>query len=481
MEFTIGLDLGREWIKIVQLTPDKKILRLGKIPVPEETDQTKLPTLIAGRIDELFKSLKLPRENIVVNFRGSHVLARTYLPPSTQPDAFERWFVESIETMIPGTPISDVVYSYDILPSGRVLIAFARIKEIEKLLSILNNCGITPLSIDASCLALFDCFHNHHLIRSKQNLAVVDINSTATYILMIKDGEPYVSVEIPLGGKNIGKGRNKHRDFANQLGIQIIKNFDYYTQKEQFRIERLLLTGDYARGPGMKKQLQNAVGIKTELADPFKYNNIEIPPKHDPRDNHFYAQTLGLALKGFNPSKINLIPHETREKYKVDETIRKRVRFFKRTPLAVIPLAAIMMLITLFFGSNNTRISRNIRDLEAKRNNLSAFTTEEIAIKDRIRKLNTINRNRRNWAKLLYEMGRAAPEGLYFKELTTDERLIPNGTSSLRKTRLVIEGSASDQKNMLELIKNLEPNYKNIVIDNIKGEGSCDFQISLGI
>jgi Tfp pilus assembly PilM family ATPase len=218
MESVIGFDLGRDWIKILQLTPGKKILRLGKIPIPEETDNAKLPAIVVNRINELFKSLKLPKENIVVNFRGSHVLARTYLPPSTQSDAFEHWFVESIETMIPGTPISEVIYSFDLLPSGRALIAFARIREIEKLLSILNCCGITPVSIDASCLALYDCFRDHPLIQSKQNQAIVDINSTATYILLVKDGEPYISAEIPLGGKNISKGRDKYRNFAYQLG-----------------------------------------------------------------------------------------------------------------------------------------------------------------------------------------------------------------------------------------------------------------------
>ena len=481
MESVIGFDLGRDWIKILQLTPGKKILRFGKIHIPEEADQAKLPDVVVDRINELFKSLKLPKENVIVNFRGSHVLARTYLPPSTQPEVFERWFVESIETMIPGTPISEVVYSYDLLPSGRALIAFARIKEIEKLLSILNCCGITPVSIDASCLALYDSFRGHPLIQSRKNLAIVDINSTATYILLVKDGEPYVSAEIPLGGKTIGKGRDKYRNFANQLGSKIVKNFDYYTQKEEIRIERLLLTGDYACDTGMKKHLQNAVGIKTELADPFKYTSVEIPPNHDPGENHYYAQALGLAIKGFSPSKINLIPHETREKHKTGETFRRRVRTFRRSLLAVIPLAVGLIFLTLFFGSSNTHMSRNIRDLEAKKNLLSSLASEEVALNARIRKLNTLNRNRQNWAKLLYDIGRAVPEGLYFKELTTDDRLIPNGTSTLRKTRLVIEGSASDQKNMLELIKNLEPNYKDIFINNIKGEGSCDFQISLGI
>lgn len=155
MSKSVGLDLGRGWIKALEINQDLELLKIGKIKVPRNTNKEERELYIS-KIKELFQSLNLSRDNITINIRGSFILARTYLPPSSNKDDFEQWFVDSIESIIPGTPIEDVIYSYELLTSGRALIAFAKRKEIERHLEMLKSCAIIPASIDASCLALYE-------------------------------------------------------------------------------------------------------------------------------------------------------------------------------------------------------------------------------------------------------------------------------------------------------------------------------------
>jgi hypothetical protein len=208
---SVGLDLEKGWIKVVEISSDLKLTNIGRIRIPrsDKEDTRNEQELYAAKINELFSNLKIARENVVSNIRGSYILARTYLPPSKDKDEFERWFVKSIESIIPGTPIEDVVYSYELLPSGRALIAFARRTEIEKQLEMLKTCTIVPVLIDASCLALYDAFSPHPWIQKKENVAILDIGTYSTGVLIIKDGEAFGSNAISLGGKDLIKGKDR--------------------------------------------------------------------------------------------------------------------------------------------------------------------------------------------------------------------------------------------------------------------------------
>lgn len=177
------------------------------------------------------------------------MLARTYLPPSTNKEPFERWFVEAIESIVPGIPVKDIVYSFDLLASGRALIAFARLPEIEKQSALLKQCSIIPLAIDAACLALYDAFSLHPWVKTKENFAIVDIGSRSSDLLIVKDGEPFGANEINFGGKDLMKGKERHKKFATELGVNLARVFNHYEEKDNVRIQDLLIVGDYANLP----------------------------------------------------------------------------------------------------------------------------------------------------------------------------------------------------------------------------------------
>jgi Tfp pilus assembly PilM family ATPase len=278
---SVGLDLEKGWIKVVEISSDLKLTNIGRIRIPksDREDTRNEQELYAAKINELFSNLKLTRENVVSNIRGSYILARTYLPPSRDKDEFERWFVKSIESIIPGTPIEEVVYSYELLPSGRALIAFARRKEIEKQLEMLKSCNIIPVSVDASCLALYDAFSPHPWIQKKENVAILDIGTYSTGVLIIKDGEAFGSNAMSLGGKDLIKGKDRANKFALDMDNDLAKIFTFYEKKENLRIQNIIITGKYATIPGLRKNLATKFNYTVELGDPFSLHKIVLPKK----------------------------------------------------------------------------------------------------------------------------------------------------------------------------------------------------------
>lgn len=478
---SVGLDIGWKNIKAVELTDDFKVTKIGKIEIPRpiKGDENEI---YAAKIKELFDAQRFSMDNVIINLRGSYILARTYVPPSSNKDDFERWFVESIESLIPGAPISDVIYGHQFLDSGRVLISFARLGVVKNRIKILEACGIFPAAIDASCLALYHAFENHGWIKEKRNFAIIDIGGLKTDLLIVKEGEPFVSTEIAFGGRDIKRGRDKHKVFVQTLAAKLEKTFNFYKDKEGLKVEGLIFVGDYSKIPGLKKNLSNILKIKIEIGRAFKLQKIGLPSGFNNRHRQYYAQAFGLALKGLNNKKgINLMPHETKELYKAWQFDKRTRNFFKKSArFSGFILITLIFLLGILLN-NHRRISREVENLKLERNELLYVNNEEKELTSKILKLKQLGNERFLWSQILYNLGKAVPTGVYFKDISTEFRLVSTGEKPVKERKVVVEGDARNSETVIKFIKNLEKYFKNIVVDKIKGESMCEFKISLTI
>jgi Tfp pilus assembly PilM family ATPase len=480
MPKSVGLDLGWGWIKAVEINQDLELLKIGKIKVPRNTNRDE-KELYISKIKELFQSINLSRANVIINIRGSFILARTYLPPSSNKDDFEQWFVDSIESIIPGTPIEDVIYSYELFPSGRALIAFAKRKEIEKQLEMLKSCSIIPASIDASCLALYDAFLPHPWMRKKKNFAILDIDAYSTGILIIKHGEAFASNIINYSGMISKKGKERDKKLILYISINLEKLFEFYKQKENLKIQNIIIVGTYSTIPGLRKNLKTKYGYKIGLGNPFLYHNIKLPKAYNKRQNPVYAQALGLAVKGLSKKGIDLIPYEIKESHKIS-LYNKRTKKIAKLSAIFSGLISIAMIILLMSVSNsNKELSNQVTELKSKKESLTYINGEQTLLANKLLNLKQLTKKMIPWSEILYDLGKNVPPGIYFKEITTESRLVTTGTKVEKKIRVVVEGNSQSQRIVLNYIKNLERKFKDIVIKNIKGEAKCEFKISIGI
>jgi type IV pilus assembly protein PilM len=479
MNISVGLDIGWKDIKAIELSDGFKVTRISKIKIPRPIngDETEI---YSTKISELLKTHKLSRDNVIINLRGSPILSRTYAPPSKNHDDFEQWFVDNIESLIPGTPISDVVYDYDFLDSGRVLISFARLSTVENKLKVLKACNIIPKAIDASCLALYHAFDKHRWVREKKTFAILDIGAYSSDLLVVKNGEPYISTEISFGGKDLKKGKDRHNIFIQELAIRLERNLQYYHTKENLTIERLIAVGDYSRIPGLKKQVGTILSVKTEIGNPFRSQKIILPSDFSHKNAGQYAQALGLALKGMNSKiGINLMPAEVKEQHRQWHFEKRAKQFFKKSVVAAGIGFVIMVFLLVVLARANNKITREVENLSAQRNELSSVDSRETELNSKIQKLMSLNNAPYFWSQMLYNLGKTVPEGMYLKTIATETRLVSSGSKPEKQTSIVIEGDARDNETVLMYLKNLERYFNNIAVDKMKKEVRCEFKLSL--
>jgi Tfp pilus assembly PilM family ATPase len=479
MNIYVGLDIGWKDIKVVEITEDFKVTKIvrAEISRPIEGSEDKQ---YAEKIKELFSKQKLSKENVVISLHGSHILARTYLPPSKNRDDFETWFVASIEDLIPGTPIADVIYDYEFLESGRVLISFARLGAVEDKIKILKESNIIPKAIDGACLALYHAFDNHLWIKESKNFAILDIGVYSSDLLITKEGEPFISTEILFGGKDLKKGKDCHKLYAQDLAINLEKIFHYYNTKEGLNIEGLILVGDYSKIPGLKKNLNQILGVEVQIEDPFQLKKIDLPADFDSKKSNEYTQALGLALKGLSTKMgINLMPSEMKDSYQVWKFDKGACNFFHKNIMIFGIIFVVFLFLLVVTLKINSDIVGEIDGLKAKRNELAYIDTEVNELNEKISKLRRFGTEPFFWSQMLYNLGNAVPEGLYLKSIATESRLVSAGARPQKKTRVVIEGDARNNETVLKFLKNLEKYFKDIAIDKMKEELRCEFVISL--
>lgn len=479
MPNSVGLDIGKEWIKVVEVSPDRKLVKIGREKIVNKDSEDKV--LYVKRITSLFKRLNLSKNNVVVNLRGSFIVARTYLPPSADKDAFEHWFVESIESIIPGTPIEDVIYSYELLPSGRALIAFARRQEVYKQLKMLEACKIHPISIDASCLALYDSFASHPWVKAKQNIAVLDIGNSSTSVLIIREGEAFSSNSINYDDINLLRNKERSNKLSNYLNDELKKIFMFYQEKDDFKVPNIIITGDHSIIRGLRKNLAAQMHCKVEIGNAFALLKRQLPDNHNRRENPIYGQTLGLALKGLTKKGIDLMPYETKEMRRASQKQKKFKDFARISVFSAAFICMIMAILLLFMSQYKNRLSKQLTALANEKSSLEFVNVEQKLLTDKLTILKQLSLTRIPWSKVLYDLGSCVPEGLYFDEISTYSRLVAHEQTAERNTRVVIQGSATSQKVAMNFIKQLEANFNDIVIENMSGDNKCVFKISLGL
>ncbi len=205
----------------------------------------------------------------------------------------------------------------------------------------------------------------------------------------------------------------------------------------------------------MRKHLKIQLESNIKIDDPFSLHKILLPKGHNKKENPTYAQALGLALKGLSKKdeEIDLTPYEVKELHRISLSAQKLERLAKISVIFIGLISLALIFILFFMLKNNNTLSCEIVGLEKKRAELAKVINTQNLLAGRITKLKEWSSKSIHWSEILYNLGITVPQGIYFKEISTDLRLVSPGTTAERETRVVIEGNATSQNNVLEFIK----------------------------
>lgn len=339
----LGIDIGTSDIKIVELHIENKRPKLFTYGVIS-TDYSIAQDLPGKEIGEIAKRLKLLVKKArcqsqhasaaLPNFSVFNAVVSFPVMKKGDLDRAVQWEVKKLMNL----PVEEIRLEWKILESQKktapspfvnVLILAAPVKLIEQYASVFEKAELNLTGIETEAFAL-----ERSLIgNDPAPILIVDIGGTTTDMIVVSSGVPLVNRSVQVGGKSltndlvrrlgisIDEAEQVKRDFAGFSGdnqSMLFSEFDgffgqfineirfsldlYEKQKlnyaQSMGVEKIILTGGSSLLPILAEHIEEALGIKTFVGDPWarvvypselKSLLQEIGPR--------FSAAIGLAMK----------------------------------------------------------------------------------------------------------------------------------------------------------------------------------------
>lgn len=336
----IGLDIGTTAIKLVELDRagnSYKLEAVGVAATPPKgllseasLDQMALADAIKKLCVEAKVSTKLVNVALPENLVFTRVIDMPALSDKELSSAI-RW---EAEQYIP-IPLSEAVLDYEIMgknpgergePRMQVFLVAAQTSLIAKYQKILTSAGLTIAAIETETLA-----QSRALLEPSTAAPVtmvVSVGSDRTNVFIAKGQNILVAYTIPTGGKGLTRalasdlnvdqmqaeeykktyGLNKDvlsgkigttvRPLLDNLVIELRRTMSFYQAKNaEEPIRRVVLVGGSAKLPDFVVFLTEAIGIETQIGDPWQKVSDKKKLATIPYDPILFSEAVGLALK----------------------------------------------------------------------------------------------------------------------------------------------------------------------------------------
>ena len=279
---TVGLDIGTQQIKAVELRPGKSgrlaVAAVGVAPTPAGVLQNNIitdPQLMGQAIKQLLRESGITAKRAVGSVAGqSAVVVRIIeVPKMTDAELKEtmRWEVERhvpfapSETVIDYQPLASTDPLADANPNMEVLLAVAQQDVIANFVDTVFAAGLDPVAIDIEPLAVsravLDLADGRPVVRAAapppaadpgefgapvvdtaahETVAVVNIGATNTDINIYQDGQLAFPRSLPLAGDSLT------RAIADMLGYPLEQAERFKREYAAVQLDRMAVyTGTY--------------------------------------------------------------------------------------------------------------------------------------------------------------------------------------------------------------------------------------------
>lgn len=316
----VGLDIGSNTIKLVQLSETKRGYRLEKFGMAQLDPELIVDGTVmdAGRVAEVIRALvaeqKVKVKDVALSVSGHSVIVKKIHVPYMSEDELEESIRWEAEQYIP-FDINDVNIDFHILGSTEgeenrdhmnvVLVAVKKDK-LNEYTALVTDAGLTPAIVDVDAFTLENMYCINYEPGESEVTALVNIGASVMNINIVKQGQFVFTRDISIGGNrytetlqkelNIGyeeaealkrgerveevdpdAARAVVESINSELAAEVVRSFDYFkTTSVHDKVDRVLLSGGCSKTPGLAGFLSDQLSIPVEMANPF--NRIEINP-----------------------------------------------------------------------------------------------------------------------------------------------------------------------------------------------------------
>lgn len=328
----VGIDIGTSTIKGVQVK-NKTLAAYYQGPASGVSMTSENPNdlkKISESLKKFFNDGKFKTRSVVTSVPESQVFTRVITLPQMGEAEVASAVQNEAQQYVP-MPLDQAVLDYEILGTSEVqansvdvlLVAVPKTLT-QKYLQIIQNAGLTPLSLETETIALSRSVVGD----STQPVMVASIGATTTDIAIFSGGALRFTRSIATGGQALERALTQTfnlepgqaAEYIRAYGLEeklegkvmsaIKPVFDiiveelkrsqaFFTSRGNRSIARLVLVGGTANLPGVLVYLAEALGVEVARGNPWETITV---PANFPREYleeyaPSFAVSAGLALK----------------------------------------------------------------------------------------------------------------------------------------------------------------------------------------
>ena len=335
---SVGLDIGSETIKVVEITKDGKINKLsgsGIIKFAGNAVQTIIGEIGKEKVSESIKKLHneagISIKEVGIALPESMVFTRTIKFPYLTDQEIASAVKWEAEQYIP-IPVADAIISHSILerketgvsPGVSVLLVASPKDLVEKYISVVGEAGLTVAFVETDLIALSRVFAPQDKV-----ILVVDLGASSSDIAIVNRGQLAFSHSIPVAGttftraisKGVGIETAQAEEYKKTYGAskaqlegkiktvldpvfrivvdEIKKAIHFYQSEEKGEAPAsIVLSGGSSVMPEIASTLTTLLGLEVVVGNPF--TNITLDNEAAKTMSAYtplYSIAVGLALR----------------------------------------------------------------------------------------------------------------------------------------------------------------------------------------
>ncbi|MBP6352883.1 MAG: pilus assembly protein PilM [Acinetobacter sp.] len=340
----VGVDISSTTVKLLELSVKNGrywVESYALLPLPENSvvEKSILNSEAVGDALERVVNLSNPRStNVAIAVPTSMVINKIIEMEADMTDEEREVQIRmDAEQYIP-FPLDEVSLDFEILPDRlanpnrvNVLLVATRTENVDTRVEVLELAGLVAKVADVESYAMeraFSVFADT-LPMGANTVGILDIGHTMTTLSVMQKGKIIYAREQVFGGKQLTQdvqsryglsfeeaGRaKKERSLPDDYDTEVLEPFleavvqqaarslQFFFSSSQFNeIDHILLAGGNANIPGLAKLLQQKLGYRVTIANPFLQMGFspQIDIKKIENDASSLMVACGLALRSFD-------------------------------------------------------------------------------------------------------------------------------------------------------------------------------------
>jgi type IV pilus assembly protein PilM len=337
----VGLDIGTNSVKLVELDRSKNTFRLKNIGIAKLPRDTIVngtiihAELLEQTITTLFTEYKIKNKNVAISISGHPVIIKKITTDLMPEDELENTLPFEAEQYIPFS-LDEVNLDFQILGpcedkenKMNVMLVAAKRAMISDYVSVLQNAGLKAVIVDIDVFALENMFNTNYSPEQNITVALVDMGASVTNINIIKNGVSQFTRDIFMGGNQITEEIQRQLSInyedaealkcgeqiaginqdllkeiieraSSTITSEIQRSLDFYISSTYGEISQVYLSGGGSKTSGFREIFTKRVTVPMEYTNPFHaitYDENMFDAEYIKDLSPFAAVGVGLALR----------------------------------------------------------------------------------------------------------------------------------------------------------------------------------------